>query len=71
MRNLFRWLWKGWGAHGTKVLGTASSSIAGIIAIPELLPHAHVKWWALAGVLTGAAGIARGFQNSRANGPQP
>ena len=53
--------------HGTKVLGTAATIVAGLISIQNLIPQDHVPYWAAANVILGALTINRGFENSRRN----
>jgi hypothetical protein len=54
-------------AHGTKVLGTVATIVAGLVIVPDLIPVAHVKWWHAANVVLGALTIKRGFYNGAVN----
>lgn len=53
-----------WRDHGTKLLGTASTILPGLIAIDGLLPGPK-KYWLGLGVVLGAFTIQRGFTNSQ------
>ena len=54
-----------WTNHGTKVLGSLTSIIAGFIAIPDFIPQNHVKYWAAANVVLSVMTVKRGYTNSR------
>lgn len=53
-----------WTDHGTKFLGATTATLSGLLAIPELVPAGHVKYWAAANVVLGVITINRGFTNS-------
>lgn len=53
-----------WVDHGTKILGTTTAILSGLIAIPDLVPAGHVKYWAAANVVLGVITVKRGFTNS-------
>ena len=55
-----------WSAHGTKILGTAQTIVAGLITVQGLIPPDHVPLWSAANIVLGALTINRGFSNSRA-----
>lgn len=54
-----------WTAHGTKLLGTVQTIVAGFIAIPGLITAANLPYWGAANVILAALTINRGFTNSR------
>lgn len=56
---------RAWKAHGTKILGTASAIVGGLILVPELIPALHMKWWQAVNVVLGALTVRRGFTNSK------
>lgn len=54
-----------WAGHGTKLLGTASAIVAGLILVPDLIATAHMRWWQAANVILGVLTVRRGFDNSK------
>lgn len=54
-----------WNGHGTKILGTLQTIVAGLITIPGLITAAHLPYWGAANVILAALTINRGFTNSR------
>ena len=54
-----------WLDHGTKFLGTLGTIIPGLMAIPELIPASHQKYWVAANLIVGAWTVKRGFDNSK------
>lgn len=56
-----------WANHGTKILGTASTIVAGFVTIPNLIPHNHLPYWAAANIVLGALTVQRGYANSKRN----
>jgi len=54
-----------WRSHGTKVLGSCSAILPGLLAIDGLVPKAQMKWWLAANVVIGALTVHRGFVNSQ------
>lgn len=53
-----------WTDHGTKILGSVTAILSGLLAIPDLVSPGHVKYWAAANVVLGVLTINRGFTNS-------
>lgn len=61
MNHIVSW----WKSHGTKILGTTTSVLAGAIVIPDLIPL-HMRPYAeFANLLLGIATVKRGFTNTR------
>jgi hypothetical protein len=54
-----------WTEHGTKILGTAQTIVAGFITIPGLITPEMLPYWGAANVVLAAVTINRGFTNSR------
>ncbi len=51
-----------WVGHGTKVLGFLTGTLAAIVGVDGIIPHAHLKYYMAAiAVMT----FWRGFTNSR------
>ncbi|MDW8258598.1 MAG: hypothetical protein RML32_04070 [Gammaproteobacteria bacterium] len=59
-----------WIHHGTKILGTLATIVAGLVTIPGLIPDGHKPYWAAVNVILGALTVGRGFENSRFNHPR-
>lgn len=57
---------KYWRYHGTKMLGTLTIIIPGLMAIDKLIPPDHTRYWLAANVIVGALTFKRGFTNSKA-----
>ncbi len=53
-----------WKDHGTKILGTLSTIVAGLSVIPNLISAQHQPYWTAASVVLGALTVQRGFSNS-------
>lgn len=56
---------KYWKEHGTKILGTAQTIVAGFITIPGLITAENLPYWGAANVVLAALTINRGFTNTR------
>lgn len=54
-----------WADHGTKILGTVTAIIPGLLGIDGLIPAPQTKYWLAAGVVIGALTVQRGFNNSK------
>lgn len=54
-----------WQGHGTKLLGTLQTIVAGLITIPGLIEAADLPYWGAANVILAALTINRGFTNTR------
>lgn len=54
-----------WRYHGTKLLGSLSVIIPGLMAIDNLIPKQDQKYWFAANVIVGAFTVRRGFENSK------
>jgi hypothetical protein len=54
-----------WTQHGTKILGTLQTIVAGLVTIPSLIHAEHLPYWGAANIILGALTINRGFTNSR------
>lgn len=59
--TVFSW----WINHGTKILGTVTAIIPGLLGIDGLIPATQTKYWLAAGVVIGALTVQRGFNNSK------
>lgn len=55
-------LW--WDSHGTRILGSLSSIVAGLILIPKLIPEDHAPYWAAANLVLGVLTVGRGQSNA-------
>jgi hypothetical protein len=59
-----------WDGHGTKILGTASMIVAGLLMKDHLVPAGSVRdVLELADIVLGALTVQRGFTNSNAAKP--
>lgn len=58
---LARW----WDERGTGILGTATTIVAGLQAIPGLIPASGTPYWSAAGVVLGALTMKRSNTNRR------
>jgi hypothetical protein len=54
-----------WSDHGTKILGYLATIIAGLPAIPDLIPVGHLKYWTAAAFIVGVLTVKRGHTNSK------
>lgn len=54
-----------WNGHGTKILGTMQTIVAGFITIPGLITPDNLPYWGAANVVLAAFTINRGFTNTR------
>lgn len=54
-----------WRSHGTKLLGSAQTIVAGFITIPGLITPENLPYWGAANVVLAAFTINRGFTNTR------
>ena len=69
--TVLKFLWSLWGSHGTRILGTITTIVSGLLLIPELIEPGVVKYWHALNVILGALTVGRGYSNAAANGPQP
>jgi hypothetical protein len=65
-----KFIWSIWVDHGTKVLGTLSVIVSGLVLIPDLISPGHAKYWQAANVVLGALTINRGVTNSKSQPDQ-
>lgn len=62
-------LGKWWGSHGTRILGTAASFVAGAVLIPDLVPQEQKPYWAAANLALGLLTFQRGNTNAKKETP--
>jgi hypothetical protein len=62
--SLITLLGRWWDSHGTRILGSLSSIVAGLILIPNLIPEAHQPYWAAANLVLGVITVGRGQSNA-------
>jgi hypothetical protein len=65
--KILKWAGGFLSAHATKLLGIATTIIAGAPLIDGLVTAAHKPYWGLANLVLGALTVARGIQNSGTN----
>lgn len=66
MNTIIGW----WTGHGTKILGTVASIVAGLLLVPDLIPKGQVRWWQAASIVLGVLTVKRGFTNSAQDNAQ-
>ena len=53
-----------WDSHGTRILGSLASIVAGLVLIPDLIPVEQKPYWAAANLVLGVLTFGRGQGNA-------
>lgn len=63
--SLITLLGQWWDSHGTRILGSAASIVAGLVLIPDLIPPEQKPYWAAANLVLGVLTVGRGNNNAK------
>ena len=67
--SLLGFLAKWWDSHGTGILGTATTIVAGLQALPTLIATDQLVYWQAANVVLGALTVRRSNTNRQKLAP--